>query len=376
MSAPRLLIVSLSAFMQKFNHTFLHELAIQSDWDIQLMTPSFWKPAWSDAPRKLEKRSARSYSIAAEKLRFRQSRHLVHFTSHPGLVLKEFCPHLIHLDVPQNSLPMAQLLFYMIKYSPGSRLIINAARESRESARWLAAPLGHLFKRTNGFISYFEPASPQNETNKFHPNVAKIMGGINTDAFRPRDLPELKFRLNPENKTVIGYIGPITEGAGIENLLRSVVDLPCRVILIGDGKHRIHLKSLAQELAVDTKFLPASPQQEIAQYMNCMDIFIGARSPSDRDYYQPFRCLLEAMSSGVAVLGADGSDTPQIIHNSGIVKRDWNPSELRNKIKLLLQTQKHRSQLGWQGRRFIETRCSAKVAASQYLQFYRKFMVE
>jgi glycosyltransferase involved in cell wall biosynthesis len=131
---------------------------------------------------------------------------------------------------------------------------------------------------------------------------------------------------------------------GIDVLIKAVKDLSVKALIIGSGKLEIRLKSLAQEIGVRDKilFLGYISQRDLPPYLKISDIFIR---PSRSEGLGS--AFLEAMASGLPVIGTKVGGIPDFLKDgeNGLFCEVNNPSDLANKISLLLSDDNLRQKL-------------------------------
>ncbi|KAF4353342.1 hypothetical protein F8388_015753 [Cannabis sativa] len=180
--------------------------------------------------------------------------------------------------------------------------------------------------------------------------------GVDSESFHPRFRShEMRIRLSngePE-KPLIVHVGRI----GVEkslDFLKSVMDsLPeARIAFIGDGPYREELEKLFSGMpAVFTGMLGG---EELSQAYASGDVFV---MPSESETLG--LVVLEAMSSGIPVVGARAGGVPDIIppDQEGKIGYLYNPGDLEDclsKLKPLLYNHELRETMGIAARQEME----------------------
>jgi glycosyltransferase involved in cell wall biosynthesis len=209
-------------------------------------------------------------------------------------------------------------------------------------------------------------------------NYAKIIEivthGVDISAFKPRDKSELCHKFNAQNKPVIGYVGTLSEHKGLKYLFRAAKDIDCKILLIGDGSEKQSLLNLSKELKLDVVFLPSLKHAEVANYMNCMDIFV-LPSLTMPNWVEKFgRVLIEAMASGLPVIGSDSGEIPNVLGDAGLTFKEKDISDLREKIQLLLNNIDLRNTLINKGVKRVNELYSWKTIAEQTIDVYNRVL--
>lgn len=111
----------------------------------------------------------------------------------------------------------------------------------------------------------------------------------------------------------IGYIGQLIPRKGLDVLLRALraLDRPTvRLWLIGDGPQRAELAELAGRLGISAQIGFLGYRNDRLSLLKACDIFV---LPSRLEGIP--RCILEAMSAGVPVVGSDIPGTRSLIRD-------------------------------------------------------------
>lgn len=158
----------------------------------------------------------------------------------------------------------------------------------------------------------------------------------------------------------IGYIGRLTGGKGLEDLLMAISCLRqgyggqanFKVLIFGTGPLEAKLRKMAEELKIDDKidwrgFVPYS---KVPEALAQMDIFVY---PS---WHEGFgRSIMEALAMEKAVVATRIGGIPDLIKDNvnGFLVSSHNPQELAQKIKELLENKELRNEFGRAGREWV-----------------------
>ncbi len=190
---------------------------------------------------------------------------------------------------------------------------------------------------------------------------------------------QLAEELGVADKVVIGFAGTFTFYEGLDDLLivgaelRKLVDEPFCFLFVGDGPVRGELEMLAYELGLGdiTIFTGRVPHSEVARYLSIVDIAPFPRKPLPVcEMVSPLKPL-EAMASGISVLGSDvGALKEMIPVGAGLTFRKGSISDLMEKLRLLIEDQGLRSELGHNARRWVATQRSWQVVSRLVADVY------
>ena len=108
--------------------------------------------------------------------------------------------------------------------------------------------------------------------------------------------------------------------------------------------------------------------------MNCMDIFV-LPSLTMPNWVEKFgRVLIEAMSSGIAILGSTSGEIPNVIGDAGLVFEEGNIADLQKKLNYLILNKKKRNEMGWKGRKRVQANYSWKHIAGETILAYQEVL--
>lgn len=151
-----------------------------------------------------------------------------------------------------------------------------------------------------------------------HEQVSIVPGGIDLVKFQPAvNKQQIRRKLNlPDDKVIIFTVRNLVPRMGLENLIKAlkiiVEEAPdINLVLGGQGPLKQDLKTLAENLGLDdyVSFAGFIPEQLLPDYYRMADLF----ALPTRELEGFGLVTLEAMASGVPVLGTPVGGTKEII---------------------------------------------------------------
>ena len=129
--------------------------------------------------------------------------------------------------------------------------------------------------------------------------IAVIPNGVDTNLFKPSKLRNFNF---PEKKVL--YVGRLDLRKGIDILFyafqKIIKKIKAKLIIVGEGKEKSKLVSLAKSLSLPVDFLGKVEHKNLPQVYNYADLFV---LPS---LYEGFPLVaLEAMACGAPTIVSD-----------------------------------------------------------------------
>ena len=176
--------------------------------------------------------------------------------------------------------------------------------------------------------------------------VRVIPNYVDTDLFRPAQEP-------PAGKRIC-FIGRLAEQKNPFALVKALEGLDVELVIIGDGHLRRPLEDEARRRGVAATFLGNLPHAELAGILNGSLMFV---LPSHYEGHP--KALLEAMSCGLPVIGADVPGIREVVsHMDNGYLCDGTPESIRRAVTTLLGDPALCGRLGNEARKFVVENCS------------------
>jgi glycosyltransferase involved in cell wall biosynthesis len=218
-----------------------------------------------------------------------------------------------------------------------SRGRINDAKRAREVERTVFTNARSVVVTTSSMQEYvLKNYGVPNERTYVIPNY------VLTDIFSPKKIPPISNH--------ISFVGRLNEDKNLLSLVEACANLNVELHFVGEGHLRDSLRERARELHVQLTLHGILPHEQLPSFIRQSVMFVLV-SPHEG---HP-KSLLEAMSCGVAVLGADSPGIrEQIIHGETGWLCGTDSQSIRMGIQYLLSQPELRQKLGENARKFIE----------------------
>ncbi|MGC9047011.1 MAG: glycosyltransferase, partial [Minisyncoccia bacterium] len=150
--------------------------------------------------------------------------------------------------------------------------------------------------------------------------------------------------------------GRFIEEKGIRDLIKAFknLDIDSVLIFIGDGPEKLYLEKVQKE--INKKIIILSPQnrKNLVKYYNIMDVLVLPSRTTEFWKEQYGRVLIEAMASGVSVVGSSSGAIPEVIGDVGSIFTEGDIDNLKrlieyefnNKTKEKIKKLKERAKMG------------------------------
>ncbi|MDJ0530914.1 MAG: hormogonium polysaccharide biosynthesis glycosyltransferase HpsO [Xenococcaceae cyanobacterium MO_207.B15] len=212
--------------------------------------------------------------------------------------------------------------------------------------------------------------------------------GVDEKLFIPREQPQLASKLGIQSdEFVIGFVGRFVPEKGILTLIKSLAclkELSWKLLLLGRGVLQEQIETTATELGIKDRLIMVEsvPHDEVPYYINLMDTLV---LPSETTYQfktltaagwkeQFGHVLIEAMASGVAVVGSDSGEIPNVIGDAGLVFPEGNAEALGNCLRELIEKPELVKELSNKGYARAMEKYTNQAVARKQLAFYQELL--
>jgi glycosyltransferase involved in cell wall biosynthesis len=196
--------------------------------------------------------------------------------------------------------------------------------------------------------------------------------GINLSPFLQRDLQGADAIKEEYGKPIILFVGKLRYYKGLQYLLEAMVDLPARLIVIGNGPMEKEWRGLASKLNIHDKvnFLGEIGGDKLATYYQAADIFVLPACERSEAFGL---VQVEAMASGLPVISTElGTGTSFVNKNgeTGFVVRPKDINALGEAILALLNNPNLGREMGQQGKKRALKEFSLETMVERVLNLY------
>jgi glycosyltransferase involved in cell wall biosynthesis len=300
------------------------------------------------------------------------SRHIQLFAYDPRPiidVLRRHKPHVIDMDHEPYSIPCAEIVTLRNIYAPGTPIVMQSAQNILKT---YPPPFAYLEKRALRQIAaaYIcnQDARKVLQAKGFRKPIRLVPFGVDLDLF------PFSERTNREALT-IGYVGRLMPAKGLALLADALVrlkDEKWRLVVVGDGVERVSVERKLSEAGLLKRvvFAGAVPYESVPRYFREMDILVVPTITTKKIREQFGRVIVEAMASGVPVIGSSCGAISEVIGDAGIIYPERDPVLLADALNRLLKDPQMRRRLAHDGRRRVEENYSWTTAAVGIFSLY------
>lgn len=200
-----------------------------------------------------------------------------------------------------------------------------------------------------------------------------IPNGVNVNRFKPSE--------KEADKPIVLFVGRLVHRKGVHILIKAftkvVKEIPeAKLVIVGEGYMKPILQMISKQLKIKekVKFLGEIDEEKLLKtYQKSRVVVIPSL------YRESFGIVaLEAMATGKPVIATRVGGLPEIIKDgiNGLLTQPGNPTELAEKITLLLSDKSIANKMGVMGRKIAVEKYSWNVIAKQIINVYLEVIEE
>ena len=296
------------------------------------------------------------------------------------LTLRAAKPDLIHVEQGASAISYAQANVMARLINRHVRSIfftwINWEHSYSLKHKLFFTPLEKLnLASAHGAIAGNHDAGKLLQAHGFNKPIAIIPQlGVDVDLFKP----------NPSLLSVrkrIGFIGRFVHEKGVFTLLEAFADLAHQfpawdLSFIGNGAAREELLQsiLHHNINERVAIIDPVPHEQIAALLHNIDILVLPSHDTSTWREQFGHVLIEAMACGVAVIGSDAGEIPNVIQEGGLICEQKNTASLLAQLKTLMQDEVLRRSFAQLGLARVHDKYSHQAIAQQTYAFWQIIM--
>ncbi len=293
-----------------------------------------------------------------------------HLHSYPtlGRCIREFRPDIVHIDEEPYNLSAWQALFHARRVGAKSlffswqNILRNYPPPFSWGERWTLNTIDYALAGTQSAADVWRA--------KGYRGGMSVIAQFGTDPalFHPVDRVDRPF--------TVGYFGRLVEEKGVQVLINALGRLPgdWRLLIVGGGTFAARLKAQAAPYADRITFREQVPSVEMPSLYHQVDALVlpSLTRPNWKEQFG--RVLVEAMASGVVVIGSDSGAIPDVIGDAGLVTPEGDVTALANAISRVRDDASLRAELASKGRARVLAHFTHDQVANATVEIYRKML--
>ncbi|CAN5525241.1 glycosyltransferase family 4 protein [soil metagenome] len=330
-------------------------------------------PAWGDRRgyQQVERRYTQGYQFQVIPIRFNGNFHL-HFYPTLARELARIAPQIVHMDEePYNLATWLGLRAAQRVGAVGTFFTWqNLHRRYPPPFCWLEQA---NYRRTPVAIAGNLDAATVLQQKGYQGEIAIIpQFGVDPEIFYP------PAPVTPSATLRIGYAGGLLPEKGVELLLRAVADLrgAWQLQIVGEGSERGQYQQLIDQLGLNDQVTLGKrlTSAQMPTYYQSLDVLVlpSRTLPTWKEQFG--RVLIEAMSSGVVVVGSDSGEIPNVIGPAGLIFHEGDHAALGAHLQYLLDNPVERARLSRAGRQRVLDCYTMASVAKQTMAVYAQLL--
>jgi glycosyltransferase involved in cell wall biosynthesis len=343
------------------------------DLDLQVITAREWREAEVDVSAMPDD----LFPVLAARTWL--SKHVQLFAWNPLTIitaLRRHRPHLIDLNHEPFSVGCAQMLTLCNLFAPQAAIVLQTAqniyRKYPPPFDWSEK---RSFRRVDAAYACSETTRKVMRAKGFDKPMAIIPFGVDTRLFASLS----RERAVTGDTLTIGYVGRMLPGKGLNLLAEALPQLTStnwKLLVVGDGPERPAFEQQLRELKLieRAQFLGAISYDRVPETLKQMDMLVVPTQTTSRIREQFGRVLVEAMASGVPVIGSTSGAIPEVIEKAGLIFPEGDSKALAAAMDRLLSDPNLRRQLAGAGRERVEQHYSWSRVAGITYEFYDRIL--
>lgn len=309
----------------------LEYIAAHDDLELLTIVPPSWDDERGTMP--LEHAYTAGYQLETLPIRFNGHYHL-HFYEGLRRRMHDFLPDVLHIDEEPYNLATWQMIYHARRMpNPPKTLFFSWQNINRSYAppirwleRWVLNTVDHAIVGT-------ESAGEVWRGKGYNGDLTVIpQFGIDPHLFQPA-------AEKPQRPFTVGYIGRLVPEKGIDTLLDAVSHLPgeWRLSILGGGPLRESLKSTITQRNLNDRVTlhEQVPSVAMPAHYHTLDVLVLPSRTRPNWKEQFGRVLVEAMASGVPVIGSDSGAIPGVIGDAGLIFPEGEAAQLTKCLQTL-----------------------------------------
>jgi L-malate glycosyltransferase len=349
------------------NQQLFAELERQDDLELLLIAPASWRASLGGVTA-FSRLPALQSPVAA--LPVRRSGHFA-LHSYVGLreTLADFRPDIIYADEEPHSLVARSAAIAARRLN--TRFVFSTKQNLWRPFPW---PISRIERQVHesaaGALAVTHAVGNTLRAKGYRGPLFIVPFAMDPALFVPRRSPETRASLD-RGLPLVGYVGRLTEGKGLADLLAAAKAAWARgiaftLVLIGAGPMRPAIEqALADVPPQRWQLVGPIAHDAVADYIGSLDLLV-LPSRTGKTWKEQFgRVIIEALSCEVPVIGSNSGHIPHLIETTGggFVFREGDSEDLALKLGEMLGDEGRRREMAVRGRAVVLERYTyARIA--------------
>jgi glycosyltransferase involved in cell wall biosynthesis len=352
--------------------TKLEQIARYPGIGLSVIVPPSWKGPGHTTT--LERAHTAGYDLLVEPVLFNGSFHM-HIYPRLGSRMRVLRPQIVHIDEEPYNLATFHALWLARRHG-AKALWFSWQNISRRYPIPFRLMERYAMDQADHAIAGSQGAAAVWQAKGYDGQLSVIpQFGVSVEDFPPRSSHR-----DPGRGFLIGYVGRLVPEKGVDVLLDAVAGLGgvWRLAVAGAGPERASLEAQVGRLGLSGRvvFEGHLPSARMPAFYRTLDALV-LPSRSRPNWVEQFgRVLVEAMASGVPVVGSDCGEIPRVLGDAGLVFREGETDSLRSCLERLMHEPHLWAALALKGRQRVRAHFTQAEIARKTVDVYRAMAAE
>ncbi|MGI9054192.1 MAG: glycosyltransferase family 4 protein [Pyrinomonadaceae bacterium] len=334
--------------------------------DLEVITP----PSWFESGVDVKTVPDDLFPVTTSCALF--SKHMQLFAYDPRPIidaLRRHRPHIIDMDHEPYSVACAEILTLRNLYAPDVPIVMQTAQNIFKN---YSPPFSvferRALKQVSAAYMCSETVREILEKKGFQKPMKIVPFGVNLEDFQMK-------KSEASELPTIGFVGRMLPPKGLlllADALAEIKDEKWRLLVVGDGEERekFQRRLAGYGLLERAEIVGAVPYHEIPKYFQQMDVFVMPTFTTEKIREQFGRVLVEAMATGVPVIGSTCGAIPEVVGDAGLIFPEKDSEALGNALRKMLRDADLRRKFSEAGRLRVEQNFTWKIVAEKIFGLY------
>ena len=337
--------------------------------ELLVLVPPSWKDERGEI--KLERAYTQGYRLEVTPIALNGNFHL-HFYPQFARALEDFRPDIVHIDEEPYNVATWQALYHARR--AGAKSLFFSWQNLKRvypppfnlGEKWVLRSVDYGLMGTDSAAQIWR--------DKGYSGPLRVIPqfGVDPALFQPH-------RHSSDQPFTIGYFGRLVEEKGVHLLLDALTRLDVhnwRLRIIGNGPQRAALEKQAVQLGINehVQFCDLIPSAQMPAQYATLDAYVLPSLTRPHWKEQFGRVLVEAMASGVPVIGSDSGAIPDVIGDAGLIFPEGDADALVAHLRRLQSDAALREALCQQGRARVLAHFTHEQVAQATVEAYQEMI--
>ena len=205
--------------------------------------------------------------------------------------------------------------------------------------------------------------------------IEVIPNFVDTELYRPKENGDFRKHIAPDGEKILIHISnfrPVKRVTDTIRILEKVLlEIPAKLILVGDGPDRSECERLCRQLGLFEKVKFLGKQDGLVEILNSADVFL---IPSQSESFG--LAALEAMACGLPVVSSSVGGLPELIrHNeTGFIAEIGDVDRMAKYVVELLSSERKYKLFSENSRNRAVSKFDKSIVVPIYEEYYKRIL--